>query len=171
MSSHNLPYIRTRGGTVRSEMKYLPAILQRFANLSLDCSNRHSKKSHWHTGKGPAPIRFPRIGCEQCPAPLARRKHGRFSLNLSGSIKNICDYFGDLPCEIRRHRIAYLVILRCSWSLESIIIRKSLQPRGFSDCQAPTLHRIVVNKIVPIFRDMRSDSSSRLLRKLNPKSI
>ena len=61
----------------------------------------------------------------------------------------------------RGYRIAYLDILLCPMAAEKIIIRESLYPCSLSDGQAPALGRIIVDIVVTILADVRSNCCSR----------
>lgn len=96
--------------------------------------------------------------------------HGEHSLTLCRRQEvehNAC----NLSSQKGWYRVANLVVLLRSIALEEIAVWKGLETSCFSDCQASTLGGIVVDVVVAVLTDVRSDRGRRRLRQLNPEAI
>ena len=78
---------------------------------------------------------------------------------------------GNLPREIRRHRITYLDVLLRASAAEEIVVREGLKPRGLSYRETPTLTRVRMYEVVTVLRDVAGDRGRRAIRKLYAKPI
>ena len=71
----------------------------------------------------------------------------------------------------RRHSITYLVVLLSPWTLKKVIVWKRLQSCSLSNGKAPSLFRIRMNVVVPVFGDVARDRCGRAPEHLNPEAI
>lgn len=78
---------------------------------------------------------------------------------------------GDLMRQPRWHGIADLDILLRAVSKEQVVVRKSLQPRSFSDRQASALQRIGMDVIVTILRNVAGNRRAGLMAELDAKAV
>ena len=77
----------------------------------------------------------------------------------------------DLVCESWRDGISYLVKLLCPRSLETVIIRESLQPGGLPNGKASVLARVRVDEIVTVLGDVGGNRRGRSLPALDAESV
>lgn len=65
--------------------------------------------------------------------------------------EDVPDDFCNLAGEIRGYGVSDLMVLRCSWAAEEVIVREGLETRGLADGEAATLRWIIVNVVVAVF--------------------
>ena len=77
--------------------------------------------------------------------------------NHSRPFKNFQNRQRDLASQLRGHGIANLSVLLGSRSGEEIAVIKRLKSCGLAHSEAAALNWVVVDIVVPVFRDVRDD--------------
>src|SRR5258708_20844915 len=96
-------------------------------------------------------------------------------MRLAETVHDLAEQFvndrGNLAREQGRDRISHLDVLLCARAGEEVIVGKGLESDRFAHRQAATLFWVIVNVIMPVFADMRSDRGAVPKAMLHAKAV
>ena len=90
---------------------------------------------------------------------------------IPDGIEHLRHNFRDLFCKLGRNGVSDLMILCRARPREKVVVGEGLKARRLPHGKTAALHRVIMDEVVTILRDVGRDGGRNLMRELHSEAV